>query len=228
MSHGKTILFGLCLLAGGILAQEPAEAYFAGAGSYAAIYTGKEGYKYPRYILNHPYWEDGDYREGTLSYDGTLYPKVWIRWDQYRDELLLRSPDRRFEVAIPAGRVDYVLTPPHYIARIAGGKELPPGYYLRLYDGALTVWKREAKLLMQSENRFTGLVDTYFEERTQFYVYKDSAYHPVGNRAALLKLLQTKKKELRQYIRSRKLNFRKAPDAAIVDLVRYYEQLNTQ
>jgi hypothetical protein len=221
MSHEKIILIGLCFLAGGLYAQEPSDAYFVDAGSYAAIYTGKEGYKYPRYILNHPYWEDGNYREGTLSYDGIVYPHVWIRWDQYRDELLLRSPDRRFEVVAPAGRLDYALIPPYHIAWLDGG------YYIRLYEGAYPVWKRETKHLTQSENRFAGVVDTYFEARMQFYVYKDGAYHPVGSQASLLKLFQAKKKELKQYIRRQKLNFKKAPDAAIVDLVRYYERLNT-
>jgi hypothetical protein len=236
MLKEKTILSILCLLIAECLyaqQQEAADDYLAQAHSYASIYNGKEGYRYPRYILNHPYWEDaGDYRQGSLSYDGITYANVWMRLDLYRDELLLRSPDRRFEIALYSGRVDYAVAEPYYIAWLdsgkdGGGRDLPQGYYLRLYDGDCQVWKRETKRLTQSRNEYSGVVDTYFENKALFYVCREGVYHAVRNEASLLKLFPRGSKELKQYLRRQKLSFRKTPDAVIVDIVRQHERLST-
>jgi hypothetical protein len=229
----KTILCVLCLLMGGKLcAQEAVEVYLAEARSHASIYTGKEGYKYPRYILNHPYWDTNDYREGSLWYDGVLYPNVWMRLDLHREELLLRSPDRRFEVVAPAERMDSAWIHPYCIRWVgreeAAEKALPPGYYIRLNEGNYPVWKRETKHLTRSANTGSQVVDTQFEEITQFYVCREGVWHVVKNAASLLALFPEKKKELKQYIRRQKLNFKKAPDAAIVETVRRYERLHSE
>ncbi|MDR1499565.1 MAG: hypothetical protein LBI58_01140 [Tannerellaceae bacterium] len=232
---GKTILSIFCLLITeclGAQQQEAADDYLAQASGYASIYNGKEGYSYPRYILNHPYWGDaGDYRQGSLSYDGIMYTNVWMRLDLYRDELLVRSPDRRFEIALYAGLMDYAVAEPYYIARLdgekdGGGRDLPEGYYIRLYDGRCQVWKRETKHLTQSRNEYSGLVDTYFERRVIFYVRMEGVYHAVRNEASLLRLFPSGGKEIKRYMRRRKLSFRKAPETVIVDIVRRYEHLS--
>jgi hypothetical protein len=233
----KTILpLLLCYLTavtGRLSAQDAPDAgdYLTEAKSYASIYSGKEGYRYPRYLLNHPYWDEGEYREGSVVYDDVVYTNVWMRLDLYRDELLLRSPDQRFEVALHAAGLDHALAPPYYISWLGGNDTglQQEGYYIRLYDGAgCQVWKRETKRLTQTQNLYSNVLDTYFESRTLFYVHKDGAYHAVKNEASLLKLFPDKKKELRQYARLMGLSFKKTPGKVIVDLVGRYEQLNSE
>ncbi|MDR1259491.1 MAG: hypothetical protein LBK65_09505 [Tannerellaceae bacterium] len=227
------LLCSLTAVTGRLSAQDAPDAgdYLTEAKSYASIYSGKEGYRYPRYLLNHPYWDDGGYREGSVLYDGVGYAGVLIRLDLYRDELLLSSPDRRFEVALHAAGLDHALAPPYYIAWM-GGEEAgltQEGYYIRLYDGSgCQVWKRETKRIAQTQNLYSNVLDTYFESRVVFYVFKDGAYHAVKSEASLLKLFPDKKKELRQYARLMGLSFKKTPEKLIVDLVGQYEQPDTE
>lgn len=73
------------------------------------------------------------------------------------------------------------------------------GFYARLYNGKYPVWK---------------------------HIYKDGSLQSAGSKRSLLKLFADKKKELNVYIRQQQLNFKEAPDDAIVRLVMYYESLN--
>lgn len=47
------------------------------------------------------------YVPGDLSFEGILYKDVKMRLDLYKNELLLFSPDNRYNIVLPSDRVDY-------------------------------------------------------------------------------------------------------------------------
>ncbi len=69
-------------------------------------------------------------------------------------------------------------------------------------------------------------VDESFDQSVKYYIRKEGVYHTVRSKASVLKVLKSKKKELARYIKQRKLDFKRAPEEAIVAVVRQYEQLN--
>lgn len=73
----------------------------------SVIYHGKEQLKYPTSIRNHPYLKSEKYVPGDLSFEGILYKDVKMRLDLYKNELLLFSPDNRYNIVLPSDRVDY-------------------------------------------------------------------------------------------------------------------------
>ncbi len=68
-------------------------------------------------------------------------------------------------------------------------------------------------------------VDESFDQSVKYYIRKEGVYYTVRSKGSVLKV-SSPKKELARYIKRRKLDFKHAPEEAIVAVVRQYEQLN--
>jgi hypothetical protein len=205
--------------------------YLLRAGASAAIYSGKEEANYSR-VREHPYLDTGQYREGTVWFDGRQYPGIQMRLNVYTDALILLAPGNPYGMITPSERVDSAVFPSYAVFYNVPVREqvktqqcLPDkGYYARLYNGTYPVWKRQTKLLEKITNGMN--IEQIFTPHTRFYIYMDGRYQSVGSKGSVLKLFASKKKELNLFIRQQQLDFRGAPDEAIVRLVMYYETLN--
>ena len=60
-------------------------------------------------------------------------------------------------------------------------------------------------------------LDESFDQSVKYYIRKEGVYYTVRSKGSVLKVLKSKKKEL---------DFKHAPEEAIVAVVRQYEQLN--
>lgn len=213
------------LPAEGTLEQQVAS-YLAVAAGQSVIHSGKEESKYVASMLNHPYLYTEEYKTGTLSFDGVLYTDVMLRLNQHTEELIILSPDKRFNVIVPTDRVDYATIGPYYIFYNVPEKgigTLPRGYYVRLHDGKHPVLKRET-CFPQTQIRDKE-VEYSFALKNRLYIYKDHVYHSVYSKRSVLKLFKTKKKELKKFIKEHDLNFRGAPDSSVALVTEYYETL---
>ena len=141
----RKLLGFLCVCALAIVtarAQDAVDDYVSSAAGQSVIYHGKEQLKYPTSIRNHPYLKSEKYVPGDLSFEGILYKDVKMRLDLYKNELLLFSPDNRYNIVLPSDRVDYAeFHGYHIFYRYPDERSgnLPEGYYLRLYEGKCTV-----------------------------------------------------------------------------------------
>lgn len=70
--------------------------YFSAAQEYALIYNGKEYSRYEKQTTNHPYLVNAEFEEGTISSGKTLYPRLLMKLDLFRDELVLQSPKKLY------------------------------------------------------------------------------------------------------------------------------------
>lgn len=223
-------LFGLlCLsmLVVSMVRAQKAVDYASFASGQAVIFHGKEQLKYSPSIKNHPYLKSDKYAAGNLSFEGILYEDVKMRLDLYKNELLLLSPDDRYNLVLPSDRVDFAqLHGYHIIYHDPEGKEnsLPEGYYLRLHDGRCTVLEKSSCAFSK---KIKGLeVEESFDQSVKYYIQKEGAYYPVGSKGSVLRVFKESKKELARYIKQEKLDFRHAREKAIVAVAREYERLN--
>lgn len=203
------------------------ETYFQSAGDYTPVYSGKEQAKYPLYYRNHPYYKTDKYQDGTLSFEGIVYPDVKLRLDLYKEEVTIQTLNTRYNIIVPNDRLDYACIGPDYITRNIPHNEnntLPQGLYIRIYDGLYPVWLKQTCPLR--DNIEDGAVTYTFYTNKKVYIYKEGKYHRVSNKNSVLKLFPSHKKELKQYIKSYQLNFKQSPETAVVELVKEYELLN--
>ena len=104
----RKLLGFLCVCALAIVtarAQDAVDDYVSSAAGQSVIYHGKEQLKYPTSIRNHPYLKSEKYVPGDLSFEGILYKDVKMRLDLYKNELLLFSPDNRYNIVLRSGRL---------------------------------------------------------------------------------------------------------------------------
>ncbi|MDL2264856.1 hypothetical protein LJC57_04320 [Parabacteroides sp. OttesenSCG-928-G07] len=200
--------------------------YITSSGNQLIIYNGKEEAKYPSQAINHPFLDTSEYREGIISFDGVVYPNIRVRLNVHSEELIVQSPTTRLNVVIPADRVDYAYISPYYIIphdKSDGYAELPEGYYVLLHDGKHQVLKRETAFMQSGVKGMT--MEVSFKKQTKYYIYKDGKYTNVTSQRSVLKLFDSKKRELQQFIKQSNLNYRKFPEAYLVAVADYYETL---
>ena len=226
----RKLLGFLCVCALAIVtarAQDAVDDYVSSAAGQSVIYHGKEQLKYPTSIRNHPYLKSEKYGPGDLSFEGILYKGVKMRLDLYKNELLLLSPDNRYNIVLPSDRVDYAEFHGYdifYRYPDERSGNLSEGYYLRLHEGKCTVLGKWSCILSKTIKDMQ--VDESFDQSVKYYIRKEGVYYTVRSKGSVLKVLKSKKKELARYIKRRKLDFKHAPEEAIVAVVRQYEQLN--
>ena len=210
------------------IADMSAKKYFDAVKNHASIYSGREEQKYMYRTSNHPYLDTEQFRIGTLSVDGCVYHNVAMRLNQDVEELVILSPNRIFSVLVPREHIDYATIDSLYIVYrkpvSADGRDMPEGYYVRMYNGETQVWKRKVSFL--TSRIVDQKVDYLFESNVKRYILVDGTYYPVTNKRSVLKLFASQKKELKRMMRSTGLKYKDDPEKAIVAIARYYEELN--
>jgi len=201
--------------------------YINKAKNQLIIYSGKEERVYPNYVLNHPYLDTNEYRVGTLSYDGLIYPNVKMRLNQHQDQLIVLSPDMRYNIILSDELIDYAIIDSLYLFYNRPDENisrLPEGYLVRLFDGRYPVLKKEKMFLNSAIN--DRVIEMSFTKRIRYYMCVDGVYHTVGSKNSVLNLFKSHKKDINQFIKQNKLNFKKSPEQALITVAKYVETLN--
>lgn len=201
--------------------------YLSTAKEFAILYNGKEYTRNPKPTLNHPYLKQSDFGEGVVSFGGTVYPHVPILLDLYKDELVIQASGKPYPIIVEKERLDYaelygyrIINPATRGWNNLGGNR----YVLILHDGKYPVVKRYFIQYEEKVNNFS--VEASYRIKEQYYVCVENQCLPVKSKGSLLKLFPDRKKELGQFIKAHKLNFRKNPEQAFVTIVKHYETLN--
>jgi len=223
------VLLLLCFRA--VIAQEhkqisdnAAIAYLNVSSINSALYYGSIYEGYPR-ANNHPYLTDILFAQARLSYQQIIYPEVLLKWDLHRDELIVQSPDFR----------NIVLFPEKVALAELHGKQViyfrsdslpgcpPTGYYFLLHSGDCKVMgKTSAKMI---EKIIPGRIERHFEFKTRYYLFKNGEYHLIRNKKSVINQMLPFAKEIRGFIASNHLNFRKDKELFLIRTVSEYEKL---
>jgi len=194
---------------------------------YAALFTGKRPQPVTFPVKNHQYFKDEIFVSGRLSYGGVVYPGVLLRWDLYRDELIILSPDNN----------DIVLRKEHVgLAEIYGYQIFylhpdnfagcpPAGYYILLYPGEHRLIEKITINLFREVTHNKRIV-YYFSQSSNFYLLKNGVYYKINNRRTLLKPLETHRAELKQFIRTNKLKYFPDAERMVLEVLKQHEKLS--
>ena len=230
------LLLFIIFLSGGMLraqenpiAQVPPDnliqAYLSQAGSYAVLYNGKTPTPYDRRFENHPYFVTDKFTTGTLSYNHVIYKDILMRLDLYMNELAVFFPGKTYLITLEKEKVDYALLNNATIVTAVGANDAKNQYLVLLHDGLYPFVKKYARHVREDIRNNTEGVYRTFDFREQYEIYINGTPYPVKNKKSILKLFPDRKKELNDFAKQHKLNFRKQTDQSMVDLVKQYEYL---
>jgi hypothetical protein len=204
------------------------QAYFNSRGHQLAIFNGPRCPVYLASIHGIAFFQDKSFRRGSVLYDDLWYGDIPMRYDEVAEELvvlqkdmngipsvLLRDRVKRFDIS---GTV---------FVRLDKSPGLPnPGYYQLVADGPLRLYIRRRKLIVEiiADAYRTGSVEREFQDKDEYYVLKNGAYHPVRHKKEILNLLRDKRREVIRLLNQSKLKFRQGPEAYITAACKYYNQ----
>ena len=193
--------------------------YIDSVSSRTTIFYGK--LQEPLWITtsNNPYFKDVRYAKSKIRYGGTFYTDIPLRWDLYRDELIVLSPDNYNVVLSPDKTEDAVLHgyPICYLKKDSLSNSPPPGYYVQLHAGQCTVLVKHTASYQR--------VGNYFIFATKYYIKKENVYFPVKSKNTLLNALGDYHQELSRLIRANRFKFKRDAEAMIVATVKEYEKM---
>ena len=231
----RLLLFMFCFYGGMALwAQEqstailPADAvvlnYLTEAKEYAALYTGKIETPYNVAFENHPYLETSGYVSGTLCYNRVVYQDVLMRFDLFRDEITVVSPDVPHRVVLNNEKFNYAVLHGLTIIKSADEKGAKTKFVVLLHNGTFPVVKKQTLRILE-ESLSDRTLSRTFQVQRQYVVYVNNIPYAVKNKNSILKLFSGRKKELNEYAKQHKLNFKKEIEQSIIELITYYENL---
>jgi hypothetical protein len=168
--------------------------------------------------------------EGSVMYDGILYPNVQLLYDIVLEEVVVEHFNKYYKIILPKQRVTHFSLLNHTFQWINTDSLQKPvlstGFYENLYEGKVKLLAKRTKIMEESID--AGRVEKEFIQINRFFIAKDNKYYPVKNKKSVLKVFDEHKKEIRKYFRSLRINFKEDREAAIVKMTQHYDKIIQQ
>lgn len=198
------------------------------------LYNGPEYVDYAlRYHarIGHQFFLTPEKQPGSVQYNNQRFGNLRLTYDVVLDQVVLPHPTSPLSLRLINEWVGGFSINGHRFVRLvadsASGKVLRTGYYEVLVDSTVQVLAKRAK--RQQEQIVDRRVDVEFIPADRLFIKKGGVYHPVGTKAAVVRLLADRGQEVQRYIQEHNLQFNKTQrEAATVELVRYYCSLRPQ
>jgi hypothetical protein len=163
---------------------------------------------------------------GTVTIDGRIFTNMPIKYDIYNDEILTIT-DRgiiiqlnkemigRFSLGYNDMIYKFTRMEPDSVNALSG-------YLDVLYDGDVSLYvKHRKEILLLAVDHKSDL----FQETHRVYLEKDGKIFLISSKSDLLNTLNDNKKQVRSFIRSKKLMVTKRNPWTFVPVVEYYDSL---
>ena len=199
--------------------------YLSETKEFAILYTGKTMVPYDRPFANHPYFESNVYTKGTICYNRVVYPDVYMRLDLYRDELSVVFAEKPYHVVPEKEKFDYAILNGSTFVLSVSENDPNTKFLMLLQNGKYPVVRKYKLTIYEDLKSGTRFAVRTFKAQIQYAVYVNGVPYTVKSKKSVLKLFADRKKELNEFAKQHKLDFRQQPEQSIIALVNYYEML---
>ncbi len=207
----------------------PVSLYYNALGENAHIYTGYEYFTPDRNIKGSPYYLADSPSPSDLLYDDSYYKNIPIMYDVLKDEVVVNRLGQNFKISLVNDKLKSFTFRRHEFIRISGdsanGNLLATGFYDRLYNGkTIVIAKRRTRL---QETYIYSQINYEYIRQDIYYLIVSGQIVPVDSKSSVLKLFNSKKSEIKAFIRKNKLNFKSEFEKTLVAISAYYDQLTS-
>ena len=192
--------------------------------NYARLYVGAVEPQYQSWLwYDNPYYkENTNVYHGRISYYGVVYDDVLLRFDQYRQRVVVLSPgglvfcvpDQEFVDWFEMDGHRYVHNPKdslQYATLLCDGSTNG----IRLYYHEWKIYNGYKKIVGENSSVMTLRTQNFYSLMTP-----DGMMHPVKRASDVAKLFPEQKKQIKQFVRQNHLSFSKSKrESSLVKVV---------
>jgi hypothetical protein len=188
------------------------------------LYNGNEFIDpFERKLLNgHAYFLSEDWQEGFICYDKQFYQHASLKFDIFRNRIIVEHPRSHQEIELISEKIDYFGLSDQFFIRL---QSPTAGFYARIYDGDVKIYIMHYKATQ--DNLTTKTKTTEFLTKQKLYVLKDAIYYPVNSKGSALAVFSDKKNELKKMLSQENISFKKNKEFALKRMGQYYDQLKS-
>ena len=205
----KKYLLALACVISGVQSTE-AQEYFSSASDFARLYVGEIEPQYQLWTWKDSpfYKDDQDMYKGRISYHGVVYNNVQMRFDLYKQQLAVLTPESNMLCLPEQKYIDWFEMDGH---RYVHDPQDSLRYAYVLSDGSQngvqlyrSVWK-----IFGGEKDFGDktLLKTLGQKEDYLLVTPDGEMHHVKKAKDIAQIFPEQKKQIRQYARRNRLSF---------------------
>lgn len=190
------------------------------------LYNGSEYFDYEPIDNEHPYFLTEEWSYSDLKYDGDWFHNVPLLFNIDQNKLIASYYYNGNLMQLVESRVDEFILQGHRFINIKNTTDtitLRTGYYEVLYNGATSVLARRSKQFIE---KLEG-TELYrkFNESSQIFIVVNGQYIKVRKKGDVIAALNSRKKELKEYIRGERL-FVKEKENSIVQTAQQFDRIN--
>jgi hypothetical protein len=201
--------------------------YHQAIGEQSGLYNGSQYGRYPFSFAGggYPFFKEDKPGAGSVMYDGILYENVELQYDETQEVLIMQDSIRRIQL-LNQKIEGFTLFNNAFIRIVkdsTAGPLVRTGFYNLLYNGNISLLKREEKIIREDVS--TGELLRFIDLNVYYYIQKNSTFYSIKKKSSVLDVFKDRKKDIRQYIRKNKLSYRGNRDNILIKVTAYYDQL---
>jgi hypothetical protein len=201
--------------------------YHQSFGEQSAIYNGPLYNGYPfTFKEGQPYFHSEEITFGTVVYEGIQYDSILMKYDEITDVLIIFNSADQIQLwnerveSFHIFNADFIQ--PQKDSNVSGLGF--PGFYNLLYNGKNSLLKKEIKVIREQISA-TGDLQRFTDTKEYYYVKKNGTCYAVPNSKSFYKILGEHKDEVKQFVKTNKLSFRKDRQNTLIKATAYYDSL---
>jgi hypothetical protein len=201
--------------------------YDQNIGEQSGKFNGSQNIGYPNGVIEkNPYFQSPNFIKGYILYNQVYYPNVNLLYDESADLVVLQDSSHKIEL-IPEKLDGFGIGNSKFqnlVRKDANSNALlRTGFYQVLAEGKTILYKKESKKISE---KIVGNELTYqIESSNYYYLFNNNRYSEIQSKKTIFHLLKDKEKDLKRYVKTQHLNYRKDKDNMLSNVVEYYNLL---
>lgn len=177
-------------------------------------------------IKDHPYYNENTWIMGNIGYDNQKYDSIQIKYDAYKDLLLVKYIDKLGyirPVQLYTAKVDNFEIYGHHFFYLAGDS-LPDyisGFFDMLHSGNYANVLAKRRKEINQTNTLTSL-ESRFVSKDRLYVQIGQSFYEIKKRKSILEVLSDRKSEIKTFLKRNKSRFKNDHEKELIEAVKYY------
>ena len=196
---------------------------------FNVLYNGPFHYAYPVIKQGSPYFSGEAWQKGSVTYEDIIYDNVLMKYDLVKDQLIVMVQEKgHLPLELFSPRIkefSYKDLKFIYIPRNSP-LSLKAGFYHQLSKGKITA-------LCKTENTMEQIivddkVEWKVNQRKKYFIIDNNHSRTINRQRDLMEAVKNHRQQISNYLKERKLKFKKNKEQVITAATDLYSKLEKQ